>query len=718
MLENGTRLGHYEIESSLGKGGMGVVYRAVDQNLGRPVALKVIGDEAAGDPDRLARLRTEARAVAALSHPNIVTIFGLEGGEESPFLVLELVEGRPLSELIPAGGMTFKQILEIARPLAEAVAYAHDRGILHRDLKPTNVMVGGSGTVKVLDFGLAKIFRSDLDAEGPTATLTAAGSILGTLPYMSPEQLRGEPAVARSDVFSLGVVLYEAATGQRPFRGRTAPEQLAATLGEEPAPLGRLRPDLPEWLRRLVHRTLEKDVADRPSSAEVVDALGSTEESEEEELAREASLAILPFADLSPAGDQEYFCRGLAEELIHGLSRQRRLKVASRTASFRFGGDETDLVEVGRRLGVEAVLEGSVRKWEERLRIGARLVAVESGETLWDERYDRRLEDVFAVQEEIANRVVTSLLAVMAPGEEVGRGPVDRPHPRAYELYLQGRQDFYLDTRDGFETARKRFRRAIEIDPRFGRAQAGLADCASFLFKHFGHEAEELERALEESRRAVEIAPELAEAHASRGLALHLAGRDEEGEGELDLAVRLDPHLFEAYYFAGQICIGTGRADGAIWNFERAETARPDDYQAPVLLASQLRGVGRYADARAAFERGLEKARAHLDLNPHDVRAWLLGGGALAALGRDEEARKWAKRAEELDEAGTPIVFYNLAVVSSFVGDVDEGLEYVERCLEGGFRHLGALEHDPDLEALRDDPRFAGILERYRSSGD
>ena len=442
----GSTLAHYRILSPLGTGGMGEVFLARDTRLERDVALKLIREEFAADGERLARFEREARAIAALNHPSIVTIYAIEEDSGRRFFTMELVEGRTLREVTPPAGLPAPELLRVGVALADALAAAHARGVVHRDLKPANVMITHEGRVKVLDFGIAKLDVSGLPtatAVGPAADLgaTRQGAVLGTAGYMAPEQMKGQPVDARANLFALGLVLFEAASGRHPFPGEDAWARNAAALTLAPLPLERLRPDLPLALGRLLLRCLERDPAARPPGAAAVRAeLEGIAGQVGAATGRGHSVAVLPFADLSAAQDQGYFCEGIAEELLAVLARIEGLRVASRTSAVHLHHQRLDIRDIGRQLNVNAVLEGSVRKAGERLRITAQLIDVASGYHLWSERFDRTLDDIFAIQDEIAARTAEALRGVLTAQDEAALRRERREDPRAYDYYLRGRK--------------------------------------------------------------------------------------------------------------------------------------------------------------------------------------------------------------------------------------------------------------------------------------
>jgi non-specific serine/threonine protein kinase len=708
-------LRQYRLVEKIGEGGMGEVWKAFDTSLEREVAVKFLAPDVVADAGRRARFEREARAVAALSHPNIVTIFGLEQAKGRHFFAMELVRGRTLAQVIAPGGLPPARLLEIAVPLADALGAAHDRGIIHRDLKPANIMIGDDGRLKVLDFGLAELRapRPEGDLrETTTRSLSGEGAISGTLAYMSPEQIQGRPLDPRSDIFSLGVLLYEMATGRRPFEGGTPADVLAAVLRDLPEPPAATNPDLPPALSRLIEQCLEKDLRLRPgSSRDLRDRLAAIREETAGGLSTLPSIAVLPFADMSPAKDQGYFCDGIAEEIISALSRLRGLRVVSRTSSFLYRGSDFDLREIGRRLGVANLLEGSVRKADDRLRITVDLVSTADGYEILSAKYDREMKDVFAIQDEIAASLVEALRVTLSARE---RRHLRQPPARdlqAYDFYLRGRQYYAQFNRKAIEFAQQMFERTIRSEPSYARAWAGLADCASYLFMHVQHSEENRRRADEASLRALAIAPDLAEAHVARGVALSL-GRDYAAAmAEFDIAVRLAPRLFDAWYFYGRTAFAAGEEERAARLWEKGMEVRPEDYQTP-LLAAQIYDDLKHPDlARAARRRGVQNVEERLEMNPDDVRALYMGANGLVVLGEKERGLEWAERALAL-EPGDSMVLYNVACLWSMAGRIDQAIECAERAVAAGLRHKDWFEHDSNLDPLRDHPRFRALMTR------
>ncbi len=712
-VEAGRRLAHYQLTEKLGEGGMGEVWKAHDLQLDRDIAIKILPERFATDVERRTRFEREAKAVAALRHPNIVTIYSVEEVESCHFFTMELVDGEPLSVHIHPGGASLERFLALAVPLVGAIAAAHERGIIHLDLKPGNVLVGADDTVKVLDFGLAQFRRRASLSPGSDTTITSLGdsSPAGTIRYMSPEQLRAEPLDHRSDPFSLGVLLYELATGRPPFGGANPADVTASILKDEPTPALDLNPRLPAALGRILEQCLEKNPGDRMASASELRERLSRLRDDASAPRRAPSIAVFPFTDMSPEKDQAYLCEGIAEEIRAALGRLRGLKVASRAAAFALKDSSLAPQELGRRLHVESLLEGSVRKSGSRLRIVVHLVDARGGFQLTTEAFDRDMTDVFAMQEEIARSVVGALKVRLTPQEDGALATPPTRHVQAYDYYLRGRKFYYQFTRREMEFALQLFSRAVELDRRYALAHAGLADCWTYLYLYAERNETLREQADAASRRAVELAPDLAQAHASRGAALSLAGLHDEAVHSFEAAIRLEPALYEAWYFYARSAFAVGNLEQAASLYEQARRAKPDDYQSPLLVAQIYDGLGRHEDAKASRMQGIAIAEEWLRLHPEDTRALYMAANGLVAVGDRERGLTWARRARAAapDE---PMILYNVGCIEALAGNTDEALDCLMRAVDHGLTQRGWFEHDSNLDSIRADPRFVGLLAR------
>jgi serine/threonine protein kinase/tetratricopeptide (TPR) repeat protein len=760
-LSSGSRLGPYEILSPLGAGGMGEVYKARDTRLNRDVAVKVLPENLAGDAEALSRFEREAKSVAALSHPNILAIhdFGRDGGVV--YAVMELLEGETLRGKL-ATALPQRKALDYALQIAQGLVAAHERGIVHRDLKPENVFVTREGLVKILDFGLAKESGSagsgTPDANAPTAGATRPGWIVGTAGYMSPEQARGAPADHRSDLFSFGAILYEMLAGERAFRRDSDVESLVAVIRDAPPSLSRPdRPVSPE-LEDLVLHCLEKRPEERFQSArDLAFALrvlereaGAGSHARSDGTGRPAgapgsgaapsaaSIAVLPFRNMSSDQQNEYFSDGMTEEIINALSAIRALRVTSRTSSFAFKGRDEDVRQIGAALGVRNVLEGSVRQAGRKLRVTAQLIDVSDGYHLWSEKFDREMEDVFAVQDEIARAIAETLKVRLLPAEEArlsARGTAD---VEAYNHYLKGR--YHFNRREPPEAVEE-FERALATDPTYVEAHTGLADAyciygfyggiptreafararaaaekarsldpesadahvsLALIEHYFGWNFDLLEREL---RRAIELAPRAAAGYSWLGLNLAFQNRFEEALESTRRAADLEPHSANAQANVAWAFFGARRMEEAAAEFRRALHIDPNALYPTWGLGLTCQLLGRHAEAVASMEKAAEATGRR---QPYYLA---LLAGSYAAAGRRTEALDLLEDLQRRS-AHQYIAPYHLAFIHIPLGNTTEALDCLERgCDERNglawwFRDCAAF--DP----LRAHPRYPKLLEK------
>ena len=739
-LSPGTRLGPYEIVAPLGAGGMGEVYRAKDSRLGREVALKVLPADVASHPERLARFEREARMVAALSHPNIVVLHSIEDDGGVRFITMELVEGASLDKHVTPGGLAVARVIELGIALADALASAHEKGVIHRDLKPANVMLTRDGRVKVLDFGLAKLTAEANDStQAPTlgAPLSAAGLVVGTVPYMAPEQLRAEAVDARTDVFALGIILYELATGSRPFKGATFADVSSAILRDAPKSLTSLRADLPGELERVVSRCLEKDPRARFQTAldlgnELRRIRLATERGETAAPAQ-VSIAVLPFTDMSAAKDQEYLCEGMAEEIMNALVRIDGIRVASRTSAFRAGRSGDDLAAIARALSVGHVLEGSVRTAGARLRVTAQLTDVASGYQLWSERFDKDAIDVFAIQDEIGAGVVDAVKARLGASPQIVHARPQARNLDAYRAYLKGR---HLRGIAYFGGATAAFEEAVRLDPAHAPSWTGLAEI-TILSAHTGMiqprgactaarkmlaTAKELQGESADSlhveafaaflerrwdametawRRAIAMQPDHVLALASFALTLCARKRLDEALPLFERAREADPLSSFPYNLAGWGLVESGRPAEALRQIEDALSFENDASAVGALCMANV-ALGKFDEAVAAGEQGaLVSHRAPFFVG---ILGW-----ALAAAGRDGDARTILAELRARP-AGSPTAVSEAWLLGA-LSEIDNAFDVLARAEE---EHQGLLCYTgvPGFDSLRSDARFAALLER------
>jgi len=693
----GKRLAHYELLERLGVGGMGEVYRARDTRLGREVALKILPPALAGDPDRRARFEREARAVAALRHPSIVTIHAVEEDQGVPFLAMELVEGRPLSQVIPSEGLSLGRFLDLALPLTDAVAAAHAKGITHRDLKPDNVMVEPDGRVKVLDFGLAKLLES---ASVDDATLAAApeatqeGRILGTVAYMSPEQAEGKPVDARSDVFSLGIVLYQMITGERPFQGGTNISTLTAILRDTPPPVHQRKRTAPAQLDRIVQRCLEKAPEKRyPTAKELRDELERlrvegdspagprksvwpwvaglllvlglagawvlTRHRGAAEIAASAPAAVpaaaklpmivvFPFENMGSAAD-EYFASGVSDEITSRLSTLQGLGVLSRTSAVQYDRKGKTMQKIAADLGVDYVLDGTVR-WargsggKSEVRITPQLTRAQEDRQIWSASYDRSMDEIFRIQSEIASEVVGKLGMALADRERAGLEAPPTTSLEAYQDFLRARElvGSITFSKDDFDRGVALLEDACAKDPSFLRAWAELAR-AHAAFRHFAWDTSE-ER-LARAKQAMDRALALDAASPWTQLALgyyFYQGRKEYEPAYAAFSKAHDglPSSSDAIEAMGLVRRRQGRFDDAVAGLEKAIALDPQNALLHFTLGETLTIVRRYDDARRSLERAAALAPDPSSAYAVEARLAVLAGdlaGARALLARSAQ---------------------------------------------------------------------------------
>jgi len=713
---------------------MGVVYKARDTRLGRPVALKVMRPEWMGDADRTRRLVREAQAASALNHPNILTIYEIDTDGEVTYIAMEYIAGGTLADLLKAGPLSADRALHLAAQVADALAAAHAAGIVHRDLKPSNIMLAEKDRVKVVDFGIAKLAAPALPPnEAPTA-LTASGSMVGSAPYMSPEQATGRPVDARSDLFSLGTVLYEMLAGHRAFGGAEGAEMLAALLRDSPPPIPGASPEA----ARLVERCLRKDVAERFQSAielktaiEACLAPGAQREG--------ASVAVLPFANMSGARDDDYLCEGLAEEIINALTRIPGLRVIARTSSFLVGRLGLDVREAGARLGVESILEGSVRRGGSRVRVTAQLVSTRDGSHLWSERYDRGLTDLLVLEDDVATAIAERLQGELArTSGERKRPAVNR---EAYAAFLEGRHHFARGTPEALAKAKSCYERALKRDPGFADAYDSLAELHWFL-GFFGNvpPRDAFSASTWYALRALELDDTLAETHAllgmlrkeldynwpevdrelHRGLELNPEsplvklrhaisgllprGRVVEAMNEIEGVVRVDPLSIFARWWLAVMAYLAGRLDCMNDEAQHIIGLDPGHFMGHWVLGMHRDTIGAGVEAVAALEKAHELSRGV---------PFTLGFLAFAygRAGRADDARALLERATEAAKAGyVPPTTFAFAHIG--LGDWSAAFEWLDEAIEIRDPLVMPMTTYPFLEPARGDARYRALLRK------
>jgi serine/threonine-protein kinase len=738
----GTVLGRYRLVERIGEGGMGEVWKAHDANLDRVVAIKMLLRGALGDAVARERFRREALALSRLSHPGVATVFDFDTQDGYDFLVLEYVSGGTLESRLATGPLPLDHVLHLGTAIADALDNAHRQGVLHRDLKPGNVLLTADGHPKILDFGLALL----LSGGKTTGRMTQMGMIVGTLPYMAPEQLFGEADDARTDVYALGIMLFEMATGRLPFI-KDRPEALMFAILNTAAPsVSSIRPEAPAALDHLLGECLHKDPAHRPASAALVgEALrriregGPAVTSPLPASSAIRAIAVLPFRNISRDPAQEYFADGMTEAIISDLARIRALRVISRTSAMRYKGTTLSLPEIARELNVDAVLEGSALLLGNRVRLNVQLISARADETLWADRYDRELENVLDLQSELAETVAREIAIQLTPKEATQLAKRHAVNPEAHLEFLKSRHSYFAASPQAVEVGLRHARRALELDPTLAPAWSALADCHFFrASRGMAPSAEAFAEGTAAATKALELDPSLADAYSALGVIRSHSGDLSGGLRALQKAIELNPGLAPAHDRLGRVLYAYGRHADAIAAMRKAVSLDPlsmfirtgagdahyfaREYEKSVLhyrmaleldprfdgahtdLARSLEALGLFDEARAEYEEGRRLSGgvagpsfglAHLE----------------AASGHPDEARRILAELTEA-RARRVVSAWGIAAVHASLGEVDEAFRWLETAIEERASGLILLRVHPRLDPIRTDPRYLPLIRR------
>jgi serine/threonine protein kinase/Tfp pilus assembly protein PilF len=738
----GTTVSHYRILRELGAGGMGVVYEAEDTRLRRNVAVKFLSSALAKDAPMLERFEREARAASALSHPGICTVHAIEQQDGQSFIVMELVEGESLSTRIAGRPMPIGELLELGIQMADALEAAHAKGIVHRDLKPMNLMVTARGQVKILDFGLAKFEHPDApggQTMTPTAApragdLTAAGTVFGTVHYMSPEQARGLTTDARTDLFSLGAILYQMATGDRAFEGDTQAVVFDAILNRDPRPVADVNPAMPAALGAILEKALEKERGLRYQTAtelktdllrlrRKLDAARSgptgqaaISDAKAPTTRTQRSIAVLYFENLSGVKEDEYLRDGITEDILTDLSKIKGLNVFPRTTVLAFRDQKSTAADVCRQLRADFALEGSLRRAGNRLRINAQLVDAGTGFPVWSERYDREMSDIFAVQDEIAHKIAEALRIKLTPQEQAELAARPTENLQAYDLYLRGRAYARrLTTRD-MEFALQMFENAVALDANFAVAWAAIANGCAHVQYWSAPGGTYMERAHSASLRAVALAPELPEVLVSQGWILYAGNRFDDAVRLTRAAITRKRDTEGAYYLLLRTLFSSGKLEEVAALAEEAIAAAGTDYNVYIPIMNALGALGREGEKAGVRSRNIRALENHLREVPEDARARILLGGMYAQEDRTDDSIRETNLAMTL-RPNEATVLYNAACTFSNLNRRAEALDALRKAWNAGYKDAEWTRRDPDLAPLHGDPEFERLYPAPKEEG-
>jgi len=695
---------HYKITDKLGEGGMGVVYKAEDTKLRREVAIKFLPNFIAKSMEDKTRFENEAQAAASLNHPNIATIHAIEEVDNQIFIVMEYINGPELKEKTDKGALPLDESIEIIEQIAKGLAAAHQKGIIHRDIKSSNVMLTETGQVKIMDFGLAKVKGS--------SQITKVGTTVGTAAYMSPEQAQGEKADHRSDIWAMGVIFYEMLTGQQPYKGEFEQAVIYSILNIEPEQISSVNPDIPLKIEQITKKMLSKDKELRYQDVNSV--LADLKEFKEKKPSNkseiEKTIAVLPFENISPDKETDYFADGLAEELIINLSRIKEVSVVARTTSMQYKGTKKDIRTIGKELGVRYIMEGSVRKFKDDLRISVQFIDVSKGTQLWGETYKGKLADVFDIQEKVSKEIVEALMLKLSPVEKVELSKRPTLNAEAFDCYLRGRNFLSNRTKSNLDFAILLFQKAVELDSRFAAAYAGLGEAYGTMYRDFDRQESWLDKALDVSLKALMYDPSLSEAYASMGLAYFGKDQLDEALTASKKAIELDPNNINAYWILSRIYHSTDRDKDACVALEKLIKINPKFLSAYPDLQMYYERLNEKDNYDRIIQAILKVYPEYLVLHPEDAYRRMSYAVTLAINGDKDKAINEGEKALELSP-NDPVMMYYGACLYSRLTEKDRAVELITAAVKNGYENYEWIKRDPDFENIRKEPGFLKLIQ-------
>jgi serine/threonine protein kinase/Tfp pilus assembly protein PilF len=695
---------HYKIIQKLGEGGMGVVYKAEDTKLKREVAIKFLPHQISANEEERQRFVIEAQAAAALNHPNIATIYAIEESDKEVFIAMEYIKGIELKDKISKALPPVEESINIIEQISQGLKAAHQKGITHRDIKSSNIMVTDSGQIKIMDFGLAKVRG--------VSQITKFGTTLGTTAYMSPEQARGEHVDQRTDIWSLGIIAFELFTGKTPYEAEFEQAIIYSILNEEPKPLISMRKDIPLKLERIVMKMLAKNKEHRYSdTSEIITDLNDFKKSDskQDESDDKKTVAVLPFANISPDKEADYFAEGLSEELISNLARIKEINLIARSNSMKYKNSEKDIKTIGRELSARYIMQGTVRKFKDDLRISVQLTDVSKEFQLWGDTYKGKMEDVFDIQEKVAKEIVEALRISLSPTEKMGLEKRATLNHEAFDLCLKGRNFLNKLSKNNIQFAIQLFQKAIEIDPRYAAGYAGLSEAFASQYRYAEKDSTLLDKAIDSGLRALMYDPTVSEAYAALALAYFEKKLLDEALTAGRKAIELDTNNYIAHWILGRIYYSTDRNEDAIELFKKVVLINPEFYSA----YNDLSACYERMDNKVEYDNNMQKVIGlfpkYLSQNPDDARGHVMYATALARIGKREEAEKEAEKAIELSP-NDALMLYNAACFHSRLGNKDSGIKYLEQAIKLGYANYEWIKRDPDLNTIRNEPGYIELM--------